>query len=253
MNKPQRIAFASVAGYIITAVGILGIGLTVVPVESRSHLFWPRVLWTEFLALLLWGTVFSFLHVASRREETGREIIGVLPGAKLVLIVYAGLSFLVMIGHAYMPETDIASRIHLVLQIALAVLAGILFAFLSISASSAAVGLERTFDVGLSPTDLCVMLQEQETRVHQFPTHAVWHQFEKSLKALRESIRYSIPHVGSIGATTEYRDFAHSVNSVCDDLSSHSDPTDAELGPIQEGLNRLLSKVKALSSQSIRR
>ena len=253
MNNPQRITFASVGGYLITAVGILAIGLTLTPPESRSDLFLPRMLWTEFLALLIWSTVFSFLRVASSRKEEGRGVIGVLPGAKLVIIAYAILSFIVMLAHAYLPESVVASRTHLIVQIALGASAGIIFVFLSISSASAATGLERTFDGGASPADLCVLLEEQEIRVHQFPIYDVWRQIERSLKTLRETVRFSLPAVGNIGVRPEYHDFAERVKSVCEQLADHNDPEDVELPQIQNSLTGLISKAKALSAQAIKR
>ncbi len=252
-TKSRRIAIVITCGWLLTALGILAIGLNLVSSEFRSSMFWPRLLWTEFLALLVWSTLFSFVGAASRSDDDSRAVVGVLPGAKIVLLVYAILSFALLMVHSCCSETTLNSRVHLILQIVIGVGTGIAFTLFSISCTGASVGLQRVFHPGSSPEELSNVVHEQEMRVHQFPIHPVWQRLEKCLKGLRELLQYSMPHTGDIGTDADYNGFAASLISACEDLSSHNDPADSEVSVIEIRFNDLLAKARIISSQSIKR
>lgn len=253
MSKPQRVVLTSVAGYAITAIGIFGIGLLVVPVESRSNLFWPRMLWTEFLALLIWSSLTAFFRNAVVGREDQKKVMGVLPASQLILIVYAVLSFLLMIVHSQMQESGLGNRMHLMLQIGLAAAVGILFVFLNITSAAAGHGLEKTFASGMSPAELCAAIKEQEERIHGFPRLASSALIEKSLKTLREKIQYGLPTAGTIGASSAYREFGAEVQTVCDELALQDDTDSSECAALQKRINALVRQAGKISSQTIKR
>ncbi len=252
MSKPQRILLTSAAGYAITAIGIFGIGLLVVPTESRSNLFWPRMLWTEFLALLIWFSLTAFFRNAALGREDKNRVMGILPATQMILVIYAALSFLLMITHSHMQETGLGNRMHLMLQIGLAAVTGILFVFLNITSAAAGHGLEKTFAFGMSPAELCASIREQEERIHGFPKLPSSTQMERSLKSLREKIHYSLPAVGQLGASSAYREFSQEVQAACDELAFQDDTDSPECAALQKRIDVLIRLVDKISSQSIK-
>ncbi len=253
MSRSQRIVLTNLAGYAITAIGIFGIGLLVVPVESRSNLFWPRMLWTEFLALLIWSSLTAFFRNAALGREDQKKVMGVLPATQMILVVYAVLSFLLMIARSHMQETGLGNRMHLMLQIGLAVVSGILFVFLNIASTVAGHGLEKTFASGMTPAELCVAIKEQGDRIHGFPKLPSSTQMERSLKSLREKIQYGLPTVGSVGTSSAYREFSQEVQAICDELALQNDTDSVECTALQKRIDTLIRQAGRISSQMVKR
>jgi hypothetical protein len=253
MSRSQRIVLTNLAGYAITAIGIFGVGLLTVPAESRSNLFWPRMLWTEFLALLVWASLTAFFRNAALGREDKKRVMGVLPAAQLILVIYAVLSFLLMIAHSQMQESTLGGRIHLMLQIGLAVVTGILFVFLNITSTAAGHGLEKTFEPGMSPAELCATIKEQEERIHGFPKLACSIQMERSLKSLREKIQYGLPTGGNVGISSAYREFSQELQAVCDELAVLDDTDSPECAALQKRIDALIRQAGKISSQTVKR
>ena len=250
MKNSRRIIFAGLTGYAITVIGVLGAGLLIIPEESRSNLFWPRMLWVAFLSLLTWGSLTCFLHGATLGREDQKRVMGILPATQMTLVTYATLSFLLMIVHSLIPVSDSGSRIHLMFQIGLAVVSGITFIFLTIASVSAANGLENTFESGLSPAGLCALLKEQESKISSDSSAK---SLEKIIKSLREKIQYSLPAVGTIGSSSTYHDFSKAIRNVCADLLKQNDMNSSELKGYQERFSELIRQVDGISSQTVRR
>ena len=101
MKKENTIIFAGAAGFLLAAIAVLASGLTIVPTEERTQAFWYRLVWTEVLVLLIYLPAFSFFKAADSDQAHGRSTIGVLPGAKIVLIAYALISFFLMMVNVY--------------------------------------------------------------------------------------------------------------------------------------------------------
>ena len=250
MENSRRIIFSGLTGYTITVIGILGAGLLIIPEESRSDLFWPRMLWVAFLSLLVWGSLTCFLHGATLGREDRKRVMGILPATQMVLVTYAVLSFLIMIVHSLMPVSDSGSRIHLLFQIGLAVVSGITFVFLTIASVSAAKGLENTFEPGLSPAGLCALLKEQESKISRDSSAKG---LEKTIKSLREKIQYSLPAVGKIGSSSTYHGFSEAIRTVCADLVKHNDMEASDVEGYQERFCELIRQVDGISSQTVQR
>jgi hypothetical protein len=253
MKNRNIIIFVNTAGWIASALGIIGVAIGSLPLESRSPAFWQRILWTEFLNFIVWSAIASYNITSINKKDENKTLGGVIPAFVGVIIAYSVLSFVVLLIHAFLNTADAGDRIHLVIQICLAVMATIILVFLSVAKSHAGVGLERTFEPGLSPHDLADLIAEQEARVRIFPTHDIWNRIGRTLKNLRESIKYSLPDVGDVGQKSYYREFSKTVASVCNELSSLNDPSDQGLSRIQSKLDDLTIRVKTLSSKSIRR
>jgi hypothetical protein len=253
MNSPQRIMVTSMAGYAITAIGILGIGLLVVPAESRSTLFWPRMLWTEFLALLIWSSMTAFLRSAALGKEDKKRVVGVLHAAQMTLLIYAVLSFILMIAHSHMQETGLGNRTHLMAQMILGVAVGVLLVFLNITSTAAGHGLEKTFEYEMSPAELCVAIREREAHIRDFPKLPSSIQIEGALKTLREKIQYSIPTVGSTGTLPIYREFSTEVQATCDELALCDDTDSAECTALKKRIDALIRQAENVSAKTVKR
>ena len=214
MKKENTIIFAGAAGFLLAAIAVLASGLTIVPTEERTQAFWYRLVWTEVLVLLIYLPAFSFFKAADSDQAHGRSTIGVLPGAKIVLIAYALISFFLMMVNVYHHGEYLPNNIHLAVQIVITFLMGTIFTLMSVSYTTAATGLEKTFTPGLSPKELCDQLKGLESHLKAMNSGAEFLPLIQSLKKLRETIQYSIPHVGRIGESTAYQQHVDDVLSM---------------------------------------
>ena len=211
MKKANTIIFAGAAGFLLAAIAVLASGLTIVPTEERTQAFWYRLVWTEVLVLLIYLPAFSFFKAADSDQAHGRSTIGVLPGAKIVLIAYALISFFLMMVNVFHHGEYLPNNIHLAAQIIITFVMGTIFTLMSVSYTTAATGLEKTFTTGLSSKELCDQLKGLESHLKAMNSGADFLALIQSLKKLRETIQYSIPDVGRIGKSTAYQQYVDDV------------------------------------------
>jgi hypothetical protein len=72
MKKIPAIVFAGIAGYVIVATAVLGIGFQLVSYTDRNQDFWLKLLWTEVLILLIYLPAFSFFKATDRNYALSR-------------------------------------------------------------------------------------------------------------------------------------------------------------------------------------
>lgn len=205
-------------GWAVTIAVILAAPLIAIDVADRSPFFWYRVLWTAFLATMMWASGGALIMGAADRDVDRQQTAGLLPAVGLVVISYAAASFIVMLLFMLVADGNSPSKANLVVQVILAGTAGVFCAFLSLARSSSSSGL-ATFPPGIpAPTVLATHIEEQEQRCKSMGTDAA--QIAAELKQLRETIEYSLSRVGSIASSDNYKGFATKVLDFCADLST---------------------------------
>ena len=145
---------------------------------------------------------------------------GVLPALGLVVIAYAAASFSVMVFSMFLAEGNTPNTIHLVLQVCLGGTAGILCAFFSLARGAASSGLSPLPPGVSSPPMLASHIEEQEQRFKDMSTGTEAVPVAAELRALRETIKYSLFRVGSIGLNDRYQTFSGKVLDLCSALAS---------------------------------
>lgn len=217
MHIPRNQILGIALGWAATIAVIFAIPLIAIGVADRSPFFWYRILWTAFLATLVWASGGAFAMSATDRAVGRQQTAGLLPAFGLVVISYSGTSFIVMLLLMLIEGSNSPSKANLVLQIVLAGTAGAFCSFLSLARSSSSDGL-TTFPPGTpTPEALAMQVEAQEHRCKSMGTDAS--EVANELKQLRETIKYSLSRVGSIVSSDNYKIFAGKVVDLCTDLS----------------------------------
>ena len=214
-NKPVT-SVASLAGWVATAAAVAIIPVLLITERDRSPYFWYRVLWAEFLTLVVWiyfsGFIWSVLPGGRKRAGTG----GLLPVSGFVIGIYTLLSFILMI------LCDWPSRFHWAGQVVLLVLIVLLFVSFEYARAGAVAGTEP-LPAGLrTPAELCAMIRLQEEKLWSSaaspPLAGEGRGLHDSLKTLREAIGNSLQHVGRIGSSQDYGVFVADTERLCSEL-----------------------------------
>jgi hypothetical protein len=250
MKKIPAIVFAGIAGYVIVATAVLGIGFQLVSYTDRNQDFWLKLLWTEVLILLIYLPAFSFFKATDRNYALSRSVVGVLPGAKIALIFYALISFSLIIINTYNHGEKLSFELHLALQIILLAVMGTIFALMSVSHTAASAGIEKKFPLANSPNELSDKLHCAEELLKFSNNSSEWAPVIHSLKKLREMIKYSLPHLGGIGDSSEYQKYATNVSNLIELIGKSEVKTD-EIALFQKKISELISSTKSLSQTAI--
>lgn len=256
MNAQSAQNTVVVAGWAITAAAILGVSTTLIPAEHRSHLFWHRVLWAQFLAALVWAYFGVYGSVALLGRKIPRGAGGILPSFGIVIAAFAGLSFALMLLHAFLPETDFVNRFHLTGQILLMALAGTLCIFLSFTRTAAAHGTAPIPTRTRSPNQLAALLKAEQFRLTENGGRNHSDALVGALRVLRERIQYSLPHVGDIGTSADYQLLSAAVENVCEKLAANArEPATDESQAVALGqeISELVLKVDLIAESLKRR
>jgi len=105
------------AGFVVTAITLVGITLALVPPTSRSDWFWLRLVWMVFLSSLCWGGVSGFLMSSLSARLSPKGIGGVTPAISMVVFWYSVASGVLMLVQALLSGIAWLSRVHLAVQI----------------------------------------------------------------------------------------------------------------------------------------
>jgi hypothetical protein len=253
MKSEHSITLSVVAGFVLSALVIVAMATVIVPSGVRTDLFWPRVLWTIFLAGLVWGASASYFTLSARRKAKHRESGGIAPSLMVVTIIYAVLSFAAMLLHAALPPNETVSRTHLLIQLGLAGASAIVLVFLNLARSHAGLGVQTTFEGIASPADLCDLLSAEESRLATQSEHENWTRCMTALKSLRETLRYSLPQTTILADNSLYRRLVHGIETTCQTLHACAEPTSETVGQCIANIDSLKTEAKTLSSKTIRR
>lgn len=253
MKSEHSITLSVVAGFILSALIIVAMATVIVPSGARTDLFWLRVLWTIFLAGLVWGASASYFTLSARRKAKHREAGGIAPSLMVVITIYALLSFAAMLLHGAMPPSETASRTHLFIQLGLAGASALVLVFLNLARSHAGLGVQTSFEGIASPADLCDLLSAEESRLARHSEQENWTRCITSLKSLRETIRYSLPQTTILANDALYRRLVHGIETTCQTLHESTDPASNTVVKCIDSIDSLKTETRTLSSKAIRR
>ncbi len=252
MKQGQSFEYSIIAGWFITALAIFIVALSVIPEESRSDYFWYRVIWSEVLNLLFWGSASFYILVSAAQKDLVTRFGGIAPTISIVTATYAILSFTVMVIHAFIPGDDAASRVHWILQVVFFAGASLSIVFLSISRAAATSGLEFDREKAFTPNELHDLLAVQEASLRSLSSRDL----KANVKQLREALVYSLSESASLAEISEYRELSNAIKTLCDSLaglpSSSEVPTD-RVNSLNETAISLTAKTKMVSAIQIRR
>lgn len=220
----MRIIAATLIGFVVTCITIVLVPLLLNDPASRSVYFWQRIVWTEFLAALIWAYIGGFFSLIIPKNRSIRGLGGVLPALGIVIFFYSISSFIMMMIAAYFPQINylnMASQIYRAAGL-IVVIIFLFFSWISGMADTNAIpeGVR-------SPKDLIIALQSQENALLSQQSFLISKDHKdkvalliNSLKSLREKIQYSIPHVGKIGSDNKYVAFSNDVIHLCETCSA---------------------------------
>lgn len=224
------IGIATLIGFCATSVAIFIIPQLLIEVAERSDQFWQRVLWTEFLALLIWLYIGGFFSLVSPRYRAVQGLGAILPSIGIVIICYAVISFTIMMVASYFPQLR---PIHYASQIDRFAGLIVIAVFLYFSWRTGIAGAEPIPERILSPKQLIILLQQLEMAITRDVKSAVESEnvallvaMGGSLRKLRETISYSMPHVGALGTNIKYAEFSSKIAHLCADISAVNLKTD---------------------------
>lgn len=215
----KTVKFAAVIGYLVTAAAVIALPVVLVSQQGRSDYFWHRIIWTEFLALIAWGYFGGFLLFTMPGGSKTRGLGGILPASGVTIGLYVAISFVLVVAFP-----NLSSKFHVTAQIALLVCLVVVSVFLQFARAGAVAGAEPIPQGLRSPQHLSGILKAHQDRI--FSTLSGQNasgdvrKLHDTLKSLRETIEYSLPHVGSIGASPDYRDFVAQTERLCADLEN---------------------------------
>lgn len=258
MKTTRDYVVVGVAGFVLTAVALAGIAMLLVAAESRSPYFLQRVLWAQFLALLWWGGLTGFLLPSSRKSKLGSQgFAGLSPALFIVISGYVLLSFVAMLIHAAVGESDLSNRLHLIVQICAGAGLGILAVFFMITKAAAAE--QSIFDESACtrPLALCDLLAMHESRIASTPSVDQSQALCKAIKRLREAIKASLHESTACSESPDYQSFASGIEAFCRTLPNPSQSAESleekHLNSILIAANDLHARIRFVASQLIRR
>jgi hypothetical protein len=213
MKLLLRVALA--VGACTTCVVVFAIAVILVPPELRSEHFWPKLLWAEFLTVVVWATITGFFELVLRSDQS-HGLGGILPALVLVVTVYAVSSVLVMVVHSWLPESDLGSRIHWAMQVFRFGSMVLMIVALVASLAGARSGAEPLPPGVLAPKNLAQHLKTTAVRLEQSGQKDL----SKELKRLGERIVYGLPHAGAIGQSNSYLRLTDTVSELVAEITS---------------------------------
>ena len=240
---------SAIIGYLITAAAIVVLPSVLVSQQDRSNYFWYRIVWSEFLALVMWSYIGGFFLFAQLGGNKVKGLGGILPATGAAIGLYVAISFILIIAFP-----DPSSKFHIAAQIVLLVCLVLLFAFFQFARAGAVVGTEPIPSDLRTPQQLSMAVKANEDRLFQLLTgqnvSGDVRRLHDALKGLRESIAYSLPYVGSIGTSAEYRTFVAQIEQLCAGLENfRSDAADAaSVKSFCDTAERLRSRVSQIAS-----
>lgn len=252
MRQGKAFKYSIFAGWIITSLAIFFIASLIIPQESRSSYFWLRVIWTEMLCLLFWGSSAFYIIVSAAQKDSVSRFGGIAPTISIVTAIYAIISFSVMVGHSFVPESDGASRWHLIIQIFVFAVAALLVVFLSISRAAATSGLGFDKTKASTPKELHDLIAARESSLHGSATN----ELRVGIKKLRESLLYSLNESASLAELPDYQNLCRQIESLCDSIAEPMDSGGNQidrLTSLKDSAYALMAKIKLISAKQVRR
>lgn len=113
-------------GFLLTGIGAAAIVSVLAPSHWYSPSFWARFAWIQFLNLIFWTYVAAYLGTLSIGSPSRNRLRAGLPSLGIVVFGYCATSLVLVCVDSQTPS-GFFSRLHISMQIGLAVLATLLF------------------------------------------------------------------------------------------------------------------------------
>lgn len=220
-NSLFGISLTAFIGFAVTSIAVIAIPLILNDPAKRSEYFWPRIIWAEILVTLIWLYLSGFICLVLPKYRSKKGLGAVLPSFGIVFFIYVVSSFTIMLLAAYCP---IFQTVNIFFQICLAAGLVVIIIFIHFSRVSGITGTEHIVGGISSPKDLILQIKNQENSIAAKSINSpcdssIIATLNNSLKKLRETISYSIPHIGMIGNNERYQIFSKKVNDLCSDCT----------------------------------
>ncbi|GEM_PF-2159699 len=253
MAKASTFRTTSILGLLISAAAVYFIAVISVPEDSRSEFFWYRLVWTEVLLLMIWSSFYLYFRATVDPLDHLKRMGGIAPTICIVVISYSVLSFISMMLHAFVNETNTGNRIHWIAQIVF--LSGAALTVLSLY--KAKVGASAGLNYGSStpsPSQLHDMLASCEASLTTKCKDESISELTRGIKRLRESVKYSLNDSSSLANSQEYHLVCAGITELCQSMSSYSDASpNISVDDLISNTSSLLNQVKLASKNRIRR
>lgn len=188
-------------------VGIASIAFVVAQnIENATPLVY-RTLWLIFLNSVFWFGSFIF--------DKSSIATATKPFIFIVLLTYAFVSALMLVVFGFCGDASNQTFfcIHLIIQIALAIIVTLFSVVPSVVSSGVFYGTEISADAYESPQTLADTLYVLEKQSQDDG-------ISSKIKLLRESISYSFQDTNRVRANASYGKLAHAINKLAKDFSS---------------------------------
>jgi hypothetical protein len=208
------------SGSIINVILVVVLALIFSGEGERSHAFWPRLIWVEFLVLSNWFCLGWFSLVTAPEGRDKKQLAGILPSVWMVIAIYTLLSFFLVVFDIFCN----LQTWHYVLQLVILAITVNALIFLRIpykSASSDTYDLSQGID---SPSELIVRLSQLEnylmSKLQNNNHTSEMANLQDKVKLLREKVNYSLPLYGSIQRDKDYISLARKIISLHEKLNN---------------------------------
>jgi hypothetical protein len=217
-KKARRgVGIVTLIGFLVTAAAIIAIPLLVVKAQNRDGLFAVRIVWMEFLAVLLWGAVGGFFFLFAPADKNRRGLGGVYPVIGIITFFYVAISFIFMLIQWLIPASVFLAAAQIPAQIVLLVAYVVLGVVLFFALAGARGGTKRMPEGVPTPAELDAMLRTEEERLRESEESG---SLREAIKALREKIHYSLPQAGRIADSSAYAAFTGDVRTLYNEVSA---------------------------------
>jgi len=253
MAKGSTFRITSILGLLISVAAVYFIAVIAVPEDSRSDFFWYRLVWTEALLLMIWSSFYLYFRATVDPLDHLKRMGGIAPTICIVVISYSILSFVSMMLHAFVDETNTGNRFHWIAQIVF--LSGAALTVLSLYKAKvgASAGLNADSNTP-SPSVLHDMLATCEASLANKCTDESVLELTRGIKRLRESVKYSLNDSASLADSQEYQALCAGITELCKSVTSYSDSSaEVSVDDLISNASRLLNQVKLANKNRIRR
>lgn len=252
MQNIKTLRYSLISGWFIVGLAIILVGTLLIPENERSDYFWLKVFWTQVLNLLFWASMTFYIFVSIDQKDSVTRFGAITPSMTIVTALYAVISFLVMVTHAFIPQIRFANRVHLIIQIILFVIVALSVVFLLASrvTGTSGHGFDRTNT--LSPKDLHDLLAAHESLLHNSAAQIL----KERIKQLRETQIYSLHECASLAERSDYHELARKTEELCKsilELSSMSGNQEEKLQILNESTLTLIAKTNLISAKQVKR
>jgi hypothetical protein len=245
----KAIKYSLIAGCFILSLAIVLIAPLLVPADSRSNYFWLRVVWTEVLNFLFWGSALFYIIESNSQKNSGTSYGGIAPTLLLIISAYIILSFSAMVLYALLFVGDLSNRVHWIAQIVLFASTSFSIVFILISRSTGTAGDTFDKEKAIAPKELHDLLAAQESFFRSPESQSL----RSGIKQLRELLTYSISESTSLAESPEYQELSFEIKNFCISLTNLQESDTEKLSCLKETITKLVRKTKLVSTQMIRR